>query len=194
MSLEAEQASLSLVLEKIESAFGRLPRPDKSALVVGSSLEGEEICNKFRGRHWRDLDASDLAGEADALCFFTPEALQFFFPAFIRVALVDPQKADLIPDVLLSSLVEYDRRQFWGDDLAARKKRARTLGLPEYLIQSVMNGEPKTGFTIGPVWDLFNGPQKEAVLAFIRFLKHWRGEEFTPGELECIEKALQEAS
>jgi hypothetical protein len=189
---EAEQEAFAPLLQQITAAFGGLSVPHESRLVLGCSLEAEQICRKFRGRHWCDLSMDDLEGEADSLGFFTPEAFMFFLPAFMKVAMVDPKRADIIPDSIVWRLAKCDCLEYWNERRAGIIEAARSMGLPDDLVQYVMNVEPREGPAFHPAWKLFTESQKDAVLAFVRFLKQWRGDEFTPGELDCVEQVLSQ--
>jgi len=96
------------LVRAIEAAFGNLSVPGDDNLVLndsGSHLECNQVKAKFRGRHWRSLSLSDLTGEADSLAFFTPEAFRFFLPAFVRASVLDYDRSDLIPMVVVGALM-----------------------------------------------------------------------------------------
>lgn len=98
---------VAALLERLEAAFGELPMPEDDHLVFDDSgyhLECNQVKAKFRGRHWRSLSPTDLQGEADSLAFFTPEAFRFFLPAYVRASVLDYERADLIPMVVVGAL------------------------------------------------------------------------------------------
>ncbi|PYQ65480.1 MAG: hypothetical protein DMF53_05465 [Acidobacteria bacterium] len=122
----------ALLLERLEAAFGDLPVPDDEHLVPDSSgydLERNQVQAKFRGRHWRSLSPADLAGEADSLALFTPEAFRFFLPAYVRASVLDYERADLIPMVVVwalarpgdPGLLSYFQSRIGALDLPQRK-------------------------------------------------------------------------
>ena len=92
------------LLRKLEQVFGELPSPAQADIVPKTSPgnpEYEQLRSRFKDRHWRDLSAEDLRGEADSLTLFSPEGFRFFLPAFIRAVLLGYGTADLIPDVIV---------------------------------------------------------------------------------------------
>jgi hypothetical protein len=95
------------LLEGLDAAFGGLPVPDDENLVLDNSgydLECNQIKAQFRQRQWRSLSPVDLEGKADSLALFTPEAFRFFLPAYVRATLLDYERADLIPMVVVAAL------------------------------------------------------------------------------------------
>ena len=127
------------LLDELEVSFGHLPTPPSRRIVVDNDdLECQQIREKLGGHHWRDLAIDDLAGESDALSFLTPEAFRFYLPAFIRVSLTDPFRADLIPDAILSALGI-------PEDPVVRRERERELtrrvaktGLPAKALEDLL--------------------------------------------------------
>jgi hypothetical protein len=105
----ADGDEISALMEGLEAAFGGLPVPADDRLVLddsGNHLECNQVKALFRGRHWRDLSPEDLEGEADSLSFLAPEGFRFFLPAFVRVSLLDFERADLIPMAVIGALTQ----------------------------------------------------------------------------------------
>ena len=184
------------LLDELEVSFGHLPTPPSHRIVVDNNdLECQQIRAKLGGRHWRDLTIDDLAGESDALSFLTPEAFRFYLPAFIRVSLTDPFRADLIPDAILSALGI-------PEDPVVRRERERELtrrvaktGLPGKVLKDLLEERE-------PAWneeleafrearrEMLSPSQGRAVLDFVGFLRKHRPEEFDEDELRRVEEAL----
>jgi Family of unknown function (DUF6714) len=112
------EEGVSALEGELERAFGHLPLPKSDGIVYdnsGEHLECNQVRAKYSGRHWRDLSIEDIIEEPDALAFFTDEAFRFYLPAFIRASLRDPERADLIPYHVLSSLARPADREWWQE-------------------------------------------------------------------------------
>jgi hypothetical protein len=185
---------ISHLLEEFEAAFGDLPMPSSDRIVIDNSdAECQQVRKKFQNRHWRDLTIDDLAYDSDALFFFTPEAFRFYLPAFLSVSLTDAERADLIPDAVLSSLSSPADPGFCPQRRASLLDRAEAQGIPESLVSELLT----TGARDNEVEmlkearrDALSTEQRTAVLHFVSFLRRNRKEEFSSEELERIEAAL----
>jgi hypothetical protein len=191
-----ETEEISVVLEELQAAFGDLPIPARDHLVYdnsGSHLECNHVLSKLQGRHWQDLSAEDLAGEADALWFLTSEGFRFFLPAFVRVSLVDPDRADLIPDAILSSLAEPEPPEHRKKQAKSVLDRHQVSGVLARVISDIDTDAEAIGscdeFRRGRL-EILSAAQKRAILSFIGFLKRYRAAEFPHGELERAEGSL----
>ena len=95
------------VLAEIESGFAEVPQPDSGHVVAASSaesLEGQGIQRDFGGRDWRSLGVEELRRHSSSLFLLTPEAFRYYLPAFMKVSISDPEKADVIPETLVFAL------------------------------------------------------------------------------------------
>lgn len=186
---------LEKVLKQLEDSFADVPMPPEERIVSDAStfdIERSQIRAKFRQRHWRDLSIEDLEGEADALSFFTLEAFRFFLPAFIRVSLLEPLRADLIPDAILGKLARADHASFSGEHKEAILDTFRQRGIPEKVLLDLF--EPKEDPELDAVRrarvELLTGDQRKAVKSFVSFLRKHRSEEFEIEELDRVEEML----
>lgn len=192
-----KEEELSVLLCQLDEAFGHLPIPSAGRLIRDDclyGLEASEIHEKFRGRHWRDLNVGDLLGEADSLAYFTPEAFRFFLPAFIRISLLDPEAADLIPDAILWSLAQPEDSKLWKEKEELYLETARVHAMPEAVISelaAIENAEYNDAFCKKRIAELDNY-QKEAVINFIRFTRKYRpAGELVARHLDRAEDALR---
>jgi hypothetical protein len=84
----------------IRSAFAQVARPDPSRLLSPRRWSGEEKAlrdfRKGAWPHWWDVPPEILGRNAAALVLFAPEALQFYLPAFLTLALDQDDAAGLI--------------------------------------------------------------------------------------------------
>ena len=127
----ADDDEIRALMEHLEAAFGGLPVPADDRLVLDDSgyhLECNQVKAMLRGRHWRDLSPEDLEGEADSLSFLAPEGFRFFLPAFVRVSLLDFERADLVPMAVVGALTrpdDPDRQEYFNSRLGALDARQR---------------------------------------------------------------------
>jgi uncharacterized protein DUF6714 len=190
-----EESEIALLIRQIDEAFGNLVVPPEDRLVYDNSgyhLECNEIRSKFRGRHWQDLSVGDLLQEPDALSFFTNEAFRYFLPAFIKASLLDPERADRLPNAVLLSLARPDYSKFWRERKEALFDTARARGIPE---QVVLELAPRNFPEIDALcWArvrTLNEDQKEVIKNFVSFLQDYRPDYFPPEELKAVQAALE---
>lgn len=184
---------LEEVLGQLDDAFGDEPLPSEDRLVYDNSgyhLECNQVRARFRGRHWRNLRIEDLEGEGDALSFFTPEAFRFFLPAFIRISLLDPVRADLITDAILASFAQADLLQVWEKRKEALLEAIRARDIPDKLLLGLAPTEKPRPDAHSARVEVLTEDQRRAVKSFVSFLRKHRAEEFTFGELDLVEEVL----
>jgi len=86
------------VSESIESAFADVPYPGDDRIADHQDCpECDDIRAHFRGASWRGHTVDELQQYQSALPLFTPQAFQYFLPAFMLVSLGDWRQADDIP-------------------------------------------------------------------------------------------------
>ncbi len=191
-----EHQTTSALFTELEAAFGQLPIPRPEDLLTsepGALLECQDFLPKVQGLHWREIQPQDLAGEADSLSFLSPEGFQFLLPAFVKVSVLDPTVADLIPYSILWSLsgpdalsLEAGRRQELTAAAAAR-------GLREPWLSALFDVALTPGnlsLDRGRVATL-SEPQRRAILSFVRFLRQFRGDSFSAEDLDRAERVLE---
>ncbi|MBJ7532561.1 hypothetical protein JDN40_00165, partial [Rhodomicrobium vannielii ATCC 17100] len=101
----------------IENAFGSVPYPGDDDIVSSFDWESQETRKILKGKHWRDVPFKDLGGWLrDIIPLLSPAGLHFYLPAFMTISLVDYDRADIIPDVIVdlltpTELTDYDEKQ-----------------------------------------------------------------------------------
>lgn len=191
-----EEEDLSILLRQLDEGFRDLPIPPAERLIRGDSiysLEASETHEKFCGRHWRDLSFADLRGESAALSFFTPEAFRFFLPAFIRISLLDPEAADLIPDAILWSLALSGDATVWDKKRDLYLEAARAHNIPATLISELapVDDPDLDDFRKKRIAALAPS-QRQAVISFIQFMRKYKpAGELAARDLDCAEEALR---
>jgi hypothetical protein len=99
------------IRQEIEQAFSGVSYPGDDAITRTPGLEGQQLRENFRGRHWKEVPREVLRYHHDNLAFFTEAGLQFFLPAYLFAALDDFWD---VLDFVLSHLLPSSR-----DDLEA---------------------------------------------------------------------------
>ncbi len=95
------------VLSAIDAAFGDMDYPGDDMIVMEHSGMQEEhagVLLKLRGRHWRDLTYAMLDELRLAPSVLAPAGYRFYLPAFMRIAVAEFRRADVIPDVIVRTL------------------------------------------------------------------------------------------
>jgi hypothetical protein len=109
------QEVLDALCTQIEDAFKEVPYPGDSHIVGHECTECWETQQRFRRKHWNELSVDKLFGHSGALALLTPEAFQFYLPAYLIACANDPRGADFILNEVLcmfaspehSRLIEY---------------------------------------------------------------------------------------
>jgi len=84
--------------ELIEAAFADVPYPGDDRIGDDMSCgECADIAEYFRSTTWREHSIHELQKQQSALSFFSPEALQYFLPAYMLASLGHWEEADMIP-------------------------------------------------------------------------------------------------
>lgn len=74
------------LLEIIEGAFENVERPDDKDYTSSKGGEAYEESSEFFGKDWQSLSPSFLEKYRGVLHWFTPEAFQYYLPAFLKTA------------------------------------------------------------------------------------------------------------
>src|SRR4051794_32006983 len=102
MSLGPDMVNL-----RIHEAFGDLPYPGDDRIVsdnTGYDLESERVKNSVKGCHWCDVSFDTLSRLREALPLMSPEGFRFYLPAYMVISILDPDRADVIVDYVISAL------------------------------------------------------------------------------------------
>ena len=88
--------------QRIEEAFAGVVYPGDENITrcPYNCSECRRMAAFFKGRTVPDLKGDELRAHHVALTLFTPEAFQFFLPAFMLVSMDRYEKGDLIPDAI----------------------------------------------------------------------------------------------
>jgi hypothetical protein len=110
--------------KKIFRFFSECRTPDVRNIVTESSfldLEKVATCNLLKGKDWREIDfkwlCSSYTGDISAILnWLTVESFEYFYPAFLRVTLLEFELADI---TALSSATWFSKFKYNFEDLDA---------------------------------------------------------------------------
>jgi hypothetical protein len=92
----------------IEKAFDDVPYPGDDNLIHSRYQEAIDKAEYFKGikwQDWKDNPSQFLDMRLNgALFWFTKEAYRYYLPLYMIQALIDYEKADLLPGEVISSL------------------------------------------------------------------------------------------
>jgi hypothetical protein len=96
---------------EIFDPFFSLVYPEGERIAKGDSFEARSVENFFSGKTWSDISLCDFSEKyegdpAACLSFMTPAAYRYFFPLFMRSALLEHDGADAIFDVVVNKLYQ----------------------------------------------------------------------------------------
>jgi uncharacterized protein DUF6714 len=182
-AMSLDPAALCL---RINGVFGRMPYPGDEHIVYdnsGAHLECEEIKSALKGRHWRDVSFETLDELRSALSFLSPAGYRFYLPAFMVLSIVDFQRADVIPDVVIRSLTlprasDVDRIR----ELAELHPEMQPFspdeweGLLQTMAESYRSGTPEHAFFQRVSG--FDLPQCRVIRQYLEYMRDAYGGEF----------------
>jgi hypothetical protein len=95
-------ASSASLRQTIGRVFAHVPYPgdDNITRCPYDCSECGQIARFFRAKSWDQLAAEDLRRHHTALALFTPEAFQYFLPAFMLASLSSFENGDVLPDAI----------------------------------------------------------------------------------------------
>jgi hypothetical protein len=88
--------------KSIEDAFASVAYPGDNNIThcPYNCAECRRVAEFFKGKTSADYNREELRGYHVALSLFTPEAFQYFLPAFMLVSADRYEKSDVIPDAI----------------------------------------------------------------------------------------------
>ena len=106
MSEEERKERLQQLKNEIEQAFKDIPYPGDDNIAVNKRDEDLEGLAEFKGKHWKDLTFEFLVPyHKSSTHFFTPEAYQFYLPAYLMVAAEYYFESDVLSDYIIKDLM-----------------------------------------------------------------------------------------
>ena len=152
---------LALLCDNIKSAFKNVEYPGDDRIVTErDNQESFDIESDFKGKSWEELDFDILASHQDSLPLLTPEAFAFYIPAYMLISLRYYEKADILVDFTLYSLIpNYLFRQH-----VRTRFNEEIIGVEQDKLSGV-DGFFQERFC------QFNQEQKKAISLFIKYIK-----------------------
>lgn len=91
------------LISQIEEAFKDVPYPGDENIVDDPNHcpECEEVSEAFKGKHWKEV-VSSLHSFPDNIYLLTPEAYQFYLPAFLIYSILKDE-SDMRVDFTIHS-------------------------------------------------------------------------------------------
>jgi hypothetical protein len=186
------------LLHHIEESFGRVPYPGDEHIVADNSgwdPEYERPRTALRGRHWRDLPFETLYAVRSSLSFLSPEGYRFYLPAFMRTAIVDYDRADVLPSSVIGSLTLPHPSDMNVDWLVEWSRRHPEMQLFSDAELKEMQRESRAHGSVEPLERLFfedvsgfDTRQREVIVEFLEYMRDVHGCDFT---LQQPERALE---
>ncbi|GAA4041175.1 hypothetical protein GCM10022409_28980 [Hymenobacter glaciei] len=95
------------IVDNLVRSFDHEPHPGEANIVYDNSgyhLEAQAIRQAFTPFTWQAMPPELLHEEQSCLGFLSRAGFKYYLPAFMRLALTDYHRADMIPDNLVFSL------------------------------------------------------------------------------------------
>lgn len=94
--------------EQIDSAFDVTPHPNESNIFIEDSqwyvFIHFSIKDELINKSWQELDEYFVLYNYEVLHFMTPEAYQYYLPAFLKVGMLHMSDSNILPSAIISSL------------------------------------------------------------------------------------------
>jgi hypothetical protein len=137
--------------QAIEEAFAGVPYPGDSNITrcPYNCSECTRVALYFKGKDQTGHVESDLRANHVALSLFTPEAFQYFLPAFMLMSLGTYEKGDIIPDAIR---FHFEVTQEMQGHFAVRLSKfspAQRKVIIEYLVSMERKGAGSSEHAIG---------------------------------------------
>jgi hypothetical protein len=137
--------------QKIEAAFAEVAHPGDENITrcPYHCSECVRVAEFFKGRTAAGNLPEDLKAQHTALALFTPEAFQYFLPAFMVGSMIGYQKGDLIPDAIRFHFEYTAEVQGHYQVRLSKFTRAQRESIIEYLVHMERKGAGSSEHAIG---------------------------------------------
>jgi len=169
-------------------AFASRPRPAADRIVKSYVHEGDDLRDALADLPREELSFADIRSHVrDNLWMLTPEAFQYFLPAFMTISLMPGASGSSFVNELVEALTAPTRADIL-DKYALLAKMPLVGGLTAEMLETIKEQElERFGNTLAAfddrVGDLTQA-EGEAVLTFLETLRKEPAENFPFGELE----------
>jgi hypothetical protein len=137
--------------DKIETAFADVKHPGDENITrcPYHCSECGRVAEFFKGRTWTGNTGEDLKLQHTALTLFTPEAFQYFLPAFMLASMDVYQKGDPIPDSIRFHFEYSAEVQGHFQVRMSKFTRAQRESIVDYLVHMERKGAGSSEHAIG---------------------------------------------
>ena len=110
-----------ILARQVEEAFSNTIYPGDDQIITNPNLSiTSELSQVFVGKHWKQIPLDLIAQERLSLPHFTPQGFCFYLPAFLRAALLYPDRVDILPDNIFYMLIPPDKASANWDNFSDR--------------------------------------------------------------------------
>jgi hypothetical protein len=136
---------------RIEAAFAGVAHPgdDNITRCPYHCSECAKVAEFFKGRTSAGNLPEDLKAQHTALALFTPEAFQYFLPAFMLGSMIGYQKGDQIPDAIRFHFEYSAEAQGHYQVRMSKFTRPQREAIIEYLVHMERKGAGSSEHAIG---------------------------------------------
>jgi len=169
---------------RIEAAFNNVPYPGDDNIITSQRPEDKAIALIFKGVRWQDWKENPsqflTMNCQTALFLMTDEAFHYYLPLYMIQALLDYEKADVIPSSIGSSFIEpyHPILQRWTKAHWAQA------------VDDFLTGSSGMRKYINGRYQIMNREQLRVILDFMQYIKRVYGPNYgwSPGEDRVLEK------
>jgi hypothetical protein len=189
---------MRLLVKKIYEVFQGNKYPGDDNIATKQIDYDLESLSDFVGMDWRDIDVNFLCPpsrinkHSDSLCFMTPAAYAYFFPAYMVVSITDYKRSDQLPDNLIYHLTlplrEDDERdlKFYNDrldddNIDMEEKELMEELKAECLASDGSECEQMRQFFMGRA-SQFSAAQSAVIKQFLEYMQKRHGGDFLHNE------------
>ena len=91
--------------QQIEIAFADVPYPGDDKIIANPNRwYSSHLPALLAGKHWQEIPLNIIIQENLILPLFTPEGFRFYFPAFLRAAVLYHDQVDVLTSFVFYSL------------------------------------------------------------------------------------------
>ena len=103
--------SIENLRTSIEEAFANVEPPDPENVIQHDCPECRAVRRVFRHEQWRSIKPNKVEWGHDKLPLFTPQAFQYFLPAFMLYSVADP--SSIVCQLVVDILLHEERDDWW---------------------------------------------------------------------------------
>lgn len=185
-----------VVINQVRESFKVVAYPGDDKLVYDNSathLECAEIKSAFCGKSWQEVTLAVLLAQNVAVSFFTPQAFQYYLPAYLIAVVEYYEDTDVLPDVVVSVLTLPDE----GDVIEkieyfqSNPELAGSDELRQVITDTLQKQKTTTGSHVHEFYQRLSGfsaEQGHAVKLFLTYLIDEHADDFFSGPQDALDR------